>query len=215
MTKIPQSPDDLLAHLRDCVGFLRRSAISFNQGFLSEAKRMATTMRVLLHDTKTSHSLLQQLDYKRQMRFVNSAYSVVPHNLLPHLGLVGFTKKGDKPSFAATWNDSAAAGYSRGYQSFDNWWNYTVIIDSKRVAFTRRDLILSLSNQDGGAHVDPTLDTAYANLTRNNSVGWQIVSGETNTTIVGPLDGVELHSVQQIAFELLTSISEFQDAKPP
>jgi hypothetical protein len=217
MTKVPQSHDDLLAHLRDCVGYLQRSAISFNQGFLSEAKRMAAATRMLLHDTRESHSLLEQLGYKRQMRFINSAHPVVPHNLVTHQGLVAFGMNGNTPSFIALWNVASYAGHSRGYQSFNDWWNYVVIIDANRVEFTRRDLILTLANQDGGARVDPGLDVAYANLTRNNSLGWQIARGERGTegfepekcTIVGPLAGVELLSVQQIAFELATSISEF------
>ncbi|MEE9987498.1 hypothetical protein [Agrobacterium pusense] len=61
MTKIPLSQDDLNEHLAEQLGFLEASARSFDGGFIGEAKRMATTIRVLMHETPQSHSVLGQL----------------------------------------------------------------------------------------------------------------------------------------------------------
>lgn len=61
-----------------------------------------------------------------------------------------------------------------------------------------------MANQDGGAHVDPSLDAKYAALTRSNSVGWMASDGVRQE----PLNDIELHSVRQIAFEFLESFKD-------
>lgn len=43
---------------------VEKSANDFDQGEEIEAKRMATTLRILLHDTKNCKSLLGLLDMK-------------------------------------------------------------------------------------------------------------------------------------------------------
>jgi hypothetical protein len=48
----------LLANLAESIDFLNLSASSFDNGYEAEAKRLAVTLRVLLHDTAQSHSLL-------------------------------------------------------------------------------------------------------------------------------------------------------------
>ena len=73
--------------------------------------------------------------------------------------------------------------------------------------FNRRELILALANKDGGAHVDPELDHAYADLTRNNSVGWMFSDGQDKR----PIEDVELFSVRQIAFEIIDSIERLME----
>lgn len=46
------------------IQFLEASAMAFDQGFEGEAKRLAVTVRVLLHDTDRSHALLGQINKK-------------------------------------------------------------------------------------------------------------------------------------------------------
>ena len=85
---------------------------------------------------------------------------------------------------------------------FDTWWNKIVIVDTKRDRFTRKDIILTISNTSGGAHVDPYLDEAYANLTKHNSMGWRYKVGN----IEGDFINIELASARQIAQEILYSL---------
>jgi len=42
---------ELLDYLREQITFLRNSIDSYDKGFEGEAKRLATTIRVLVHDT--------------------------------------------------------------------------------------------------------------------------------------------------------------------
>ncbi len=64
MTNVPQTRAELEAHLKEQIAFLKASAQSYDKGFLGEAKRLAVTVRVLIHDTVASPSLLRQLDLK-------------------------------------------------------------------------------------------------------------------------------------------------------
>ncbi len=94
--------------------------------------------------------------------------------------------------------------------NFESWWNETVILDKNKSKFSRKLLVLSLSNKDGGAHVDHTLDEQYANLSRFNSLNWVLITSEHE--IKGPSTGPEIASVRQIAYEvLLTLKDEFPD----
>jgi hypothetical protein len=86
--------------------------------------------------------------------------------------------------------------------TFLDWWNKVVYIDMNRENFTRRDLVLAVTNKDGGAHVDPELDQKYVDFSRNNSLGWVLSkSGVEHAPLTGPV----YPSIRQIAHELLLS----------
>lgn len=64
MSRIPQSLDELQEHFAEQIYFLKASADAFDKGFEGESKRLAVALRVLLHDTPKSKSLLGQLELK-------------------------------------------------------------------------------------------------------------------------------------------------------
>lgn len=88
--KVEQELRELEVHLKDNIEFIKNSSKSFDMGMISEAKRLAVSIRVLLHDTKTSKSLLGLLGEKDQLLYLNTAHPYNPNNLLSHMGLVGF-----------------------------------------------------------------------------------------------------------------------------
>lgn len=203
MAKIDQTTDDLNRHLRDSIGFLNGSCAAFDAGLHGEAKRLATTIRLLLHDTKHSKSLLGQLGIKSSMKYITTATTYNPMNLLGHHGLVGFRMGGGSASYSAPLGNGPPSRNAKASCDFDAWWNEVVIVDVGRGTFSRGELVLSVADTDGGAHVDPQLDAKYWAMTRDNSLGYEASIGEK----VLPLTDVELHSVRQIAFELLRSLT--------
>lgn len=206
MPKVKQTKQELLSHLEDIIGFIEASSLAFDAGKTGEAKRLAVSIRVLLHDTKNSKSLLGLLGWKDGHSFFNTATPYDPKNLMSHHGLVGLRIGGDSGgSYYAPLGDGPP---SRTYKfvKFPEWWNESVIVDGKKQKFNRRELVLALSNKDGGAHVDPELDEAYANLTRKNTIGW-VCSDGTNDS---PLMDVEKHSIRQVAYEIMESIARMK-----
>jgi hypothetical protein len=63
------SQAELEQHLGEKASFLRASAQAFDAGFEAEAKRLATSIRILVHDTRNSRSLIDQLGLKDGIRF--------------------------------------------------------------------------------------------------------------------------------------------------
>ena len=80
---------DLLVKLENQMAFIKSSASAFDSGNIREAARLATSVRVLLHDTNSSHSLLKQLGVKNQIKYHDTAFLDSPGNLLAYTGLCG------------------------------------------------------------------------------------------------------------------------------
>jgi hypothetical protein len=226
---------ELLDLLCEQLRFLSNSSDSFDRGEEEEAKRLATTVRVLLHDTRANHSLLHQLKLKHLLQMLDTADEDDPQNPMPFNGLVGFmTQSVEGKSAAVEFNllgppqeytasdegeaervtmryiprvnlplDSAMANLS--HVSFQRWWNAPVIRDASRTVFTRQDVVLGLSNKDGGAHVDPKMDLAYARISRFNSMGFRVVTGDSEA-VRPPNNSVIAASVRQVAYEVIESV---------
>ena len=202
MSNESQSYEDLMAHLTEQVHFLRASAASYDQGFKGEAKRLAVAVRVLVHDTAHSRSLLHQIG-KKAIPFVDTALPENPRNLLSHQGLTMMRVGRGDAEFVPRCLAPPTPGFNPPRQKgFEDWWLGVVVVDEAKRQFTRKDLVLALSNKEGGAHVDPKLDVGYAMLARHHSMGWQYTSG----TIEEPVAQVELASVRQIAYEVLLTL---------
>ncbi len=196
-----QTKEDLKSHLKEQIQFLLRSTQGYDDGFISEAKRIAVVIRVLLHDTNRSISLLKLLN-KKNILFYDTALNGAGSNM----ALI-MIEMGKEPRFIAPLDNGAPPRYIKGKIPFDEWWNKNVFLDKTGNKMTRKDLILSVCNQDGGAHIDPKISKAYADLTRFNSLGWIFVVGGEEIA-----SKPALASIRQISHEVLKSFKdEFPD----
>ena len=199
-----RSRSDLLELLAENQDFLERSAAGFDEGYEAEAKRLAVVLRVLLHDTRTSHSLLQQLGIKERMDFLDTAQPIDPMNLLPTPGLVMMRMTTSEHGNSAEYVAKLGGGATSPRQArFAGWWGNPVMkVDG---TWSRKELVLSLANQEGGAHVDPRLNERYEHLAKRNGLGWRAVSG----TSVEPFRGSAVAAaVRQIAYEVGESLKQ-------
>jgi len=197
MARISQSQDDLEAHLADHIQFLRDSGDAFDSGKTGEAKRLAVSLRVLFHDTRSSHSLLGQLG-RLGGQFLSTASPLNGSEVHGHVGLATIILSDRGAEYVASLDDVP----HKRWMPFAKWWTEPVFVDDRKTPFSRRDLVLAIANQDGGAHVDPSLDEAYTRLSRQNSLGW-VYSGGTVET---PLSGADKAAVRQIAHEALITL---------
>jgi hypothetical protein len=89
---------------------------------------------------------------------------------------------------------------------FDDWWNQYIYNGQDGKQLTRGELILHIAETDGGAHVDPTVKGAYADLSRHTGVGITTkVGGEDAKPFVGKIERVFM---RQIVHELLGTFEE-------
>lgn len=200
MADVQRSPDDLANALSDQFHLLAMYADQFDVGNRVIAKPMATALRVLCHDSRTSKSLLGQLGLKSRF-FYDTAAS--PDETPPRfdykkekyvgsfLGIIGMTHTAELVPFLDSLENRRFFGFSR----FDDYWNRVILLDGNETSFSRRDIVLSVADQDGGAHVDPGLNAEYQALTRENSM-----------MMVGQRGGV-FHNLNHVAFVLLRQIT--------
>ncbi|MGG0554868.1 hypothetical protein ABEY55_20045 [Priestia aryabhattai] len=201
--EVPQSSTELIKHLKEQMQFIVASSSSYDNGFEGEAKRLATSIRILVHDTNRSKSLLEILGVKESIQYHSYLEKEDYSKTMAFVGLsMRFTDEGLRYY--------PKAGQPEYKLTFQDWWNQPVIYNKKNnINFSRKNIILAVSNKDGGAHVDPNLSERYAKLSRMNGFGWEVFKGEEEQGVV---NGPELPIVRQTAYELYTTLaSEFNN----
>ena len=195
--------EELRTHFDEQWSFLRTSMREYDSGEWHEAKRIASTLRTLMHDTKSSTSLFQQLEIKDRLKLVNSGAGVDPNNLMRSTS--SLTTMGPdlrNPANGMTFYPRPFAMMLASGRitelPFSEWWNMHVVKDVENRVFSRRQLVLLLANKDGGSHVDKLTNNERA-LKSGKHFGWQL------DTESGPVP-VELApvppSVRTIAMEV-------------
>ncbi len=205
---IKWSIDELKEHLYDQVGFLKSSCQNYDQGSLSECKRLAAVVRTLLHDTKNSKSLFNHLQMNSK-KFLDTALPYDDRNIGSHAGLVCIAIGGADEGTYAFLDDDAL---NNKLIDFDSWWNGIVFVDKNKYEFSRKDIVLALTNKDGGAHIDKQgLPKPYKDLTKHNSLG--IMRGKNG--IDEPIENQVPPTMRQIAHELLKTIDSTYSCNRP
>lgn len=201
-SRVKRSRSDLLQELGDQIALLVNACESFDRGLEAIGKHIALSLRVLLHHHRNSQALLQQLDM-RSKRFMDSAGILSESNMLTDCPLCAM-RIGSNEAYLPL---CAVGGGPMGTRwiPFEEWWNNSVVKDNMNRRFNRRDLILHVADTDGGAHVDPALDAAYADFSRNNSLGWTI---NVRNDVQRPFPPPTLACIRQIAHELLKTLQE-------
>lgn len=205
--RVQRPKDELKRELAEQLQLLRHACKTFDNGLEAVGKHIALSLRVLIHQHGQSRALLEQLNLRPNF-FLDSAGSVDPRNLSSTLGLVLIHGKGSMGYYRPLISASELSIPMRQIR-FVNWWNGPVMKDQKEHTFSRRQLVLHVADTDGGAHVDPELDEAYMALSRENSLGWQIMIGDITKSFEGR---PELASMRQIAHEVLSTIHRFVPA---
>jgi hypothetical protein len=202
MSKIHQTKDELERQLSDQLELLKELAGLYDSGKTVAAKAISTTVRVLVHDTTNSTSLLTQLGRKNVDFFDSVGLEAETWGKGQRVGSYnGLVGAGTNSKYFPYLDDTIPE--SSKYVPFDEYWERVILIDGKGNSFTRKDIILTLTNQDGGTHVDPGLSAKYAELSRQNSMGLTAWMNDEQPKV---FEGVELAVVRQIGHEILRTL---------
>jgi hypothetical protein len=218
-----QTFDELTQHLAEQKKFLQKSCAAYDAGDVAEAKRIAHSIRVLLHDTTSSTSLLKHLGMKGR-KFYNSCMPVAIRSDVqqPIAYLIGSDILQGR--FVPFYDANKAQST---YIDFDSWWSMTVLSNhDQSITLSRKELILAMANKDGGSHIDSSLDEKYAAFSRLNSMGHLVAyniplspEGGLPKTLEGvkfeavPL--AEFATVRQIGHEVLETLAAQIEIKIP
>jgi hypothetical protein len=231
MTK--QSDADFKRLLTEQIHFLQKSAKEYDEGDFLEAKQMSIRLRVLLHDTHKSVSLLAHLGRKDMEFYDTSTYDedniffsdgLVLYRIDPSIPAVTFIPPLGGPGnhygtggiiiggffgFLDEGKSSAKGtvpfdGKPKGKVPFDVWWNNTILDDKQGNILSRKALVLAVCNQDGGAHVDAELKEAYAS-SLNKLPNVYVPSGQVKVAFISNIVSA---NIRQITYEVLKSLED-------
>lgn len=134
-------------HLRRQLGYIQKSCEAYDAGDDAEALRVATALRILIHQTMNSDSLLSQMGINNIIRLLSTIKPVSATEGVAD-GVSVLSPRGNRlvhPSLGSS-------GHSE-FLAVDDWWNQAVFSRENKT-ITRKDMVLLGANKDGGAHVD-------------------------------------------------------------
>ncbi|MEE8056308.1 MAG: hypothetical protein V3T17_00520 [Pseudomonadales bacterium] len=170
---------------------------------------ISTAIRVLLHDTNNSISLLAHLG-KKDIAFLSTNFT--NDKDLIHLGLVRKINVGVSNGIGGEvkyWPLCDERYFSSPKEQhriqFEQWWNTEEIFCSGKSKLTRKDLVLSMANKDGGAHFDTKVQEKYDNFRYKWSGGSTLVG--TKSGISRGYDNIPVYpAIRQIGHEILCTL---------
>ena len=184
--------------LRRQIGFLERSSTSYDMGYEDEAIRIATTIRVLIHNTGNSTSLLSHLN-SRTIKLLTTCLGAVDENAVAYEGLTITNFSGGSGEVKPKLGNGLV---TPAQVSVEEWWNQVVFVAGKDCRLTRRDIVLNAANKDGGAHVDSSLTPEYERAVAG--LWTMFIGGEGHSTKI-EITGSHFMALRQMAYELLNS----------
>lgn len=196
MSKYRRNYQEIHEQWNDQIEFIKESISAFDNGNEKEARRIATAIRVMFHDTSNSSSIYKQLKKDLIFKSLTDFYS--PANLISSWLLLQLSLRSDGLKYLPNLDESSHTRIF--FMTFDDWWNQ-IIFDDKSNYFTRKDVILFVANKDGGAHLDPEISESYAKISKYNSIGWKDENGNP------PLNNPLYSAIRVIAQELIDSIN--------
>ena len=170
---------------------------------------ISTAIRVLVHDTTKSISLLKHLN-KKNIDFLST--NIVDPNEPIQLGIVRRINVGVKDGIGGESKYWALcderyfpAPRKDRKVSFDEWWENEKIFISKDAFLARKDIVLSVANKDGGAHFDSKVSENY-DAFRYSWSGGSCLKG-INTENKRGYDNIPIYpAIRQIGFELIRTL---------
>jgi hypothetical protein len=156
---------------------LRKSVSAICEGDLAEAIRVATTIRVLVHETSSSKPLLKQLASNYLELEILDKKGPEHDQELPagtHAAVVLYVPIGLTLSAGGTFLNPTLPPENYVPSIIGKWWERPSLILPGLGGFSRRQLILGLANKEGGAHIDLDVSQRYQQLMDSKSlrIGW-------------------------------------------
>lgn len=185
------SDTELNEKLNQQIHFVRSSCKAIDAGIEFESLRLASTLRTLLNDTKSSHGsgqnvgMLQQLGIRDSIQWLDQSVSnqrfisIWNDGILTEVEIEGRTESGEivHPDFSSMDGLVAIGKIGDGfgyiplfhlptspekYVDFDDWWKAILVRSPQGTVLSRQGIVRSLANYEGGSHLDPSgLDERY------------------------------------------------------
>lgn len=207
--------DELMAKLEEQIELLQLNAENFDKGYTVTTLSMAIIIRVLLHDTDKSVSLIKHIcdadgkdksifemvttkdqdDGAKKMMIFGDGLCVMSmgpqgFSYLPKLG--GATQT--KVPFNIWWDENVVKNVSGGFEN-PEW-------------MTRSELIKLHANKEGGAHIDENKNRSISEIGTKEAAGWVCFTVDSDGVQKEGDYGIDQKkaSIRQVCYEVLVSL---------
>lgn len=190
------SSQNFVEQLKRQIIFLGNSVSLYDSGCGEEAIRMATTIRILFHDTNASTSLLKHLGIKETIRIPTTAISVEPESVRE----IDFGELMGGMIFSQDLEYTPIQKEVSTISALD-WWGQPVFVRNGNL-ISRRQIVLAVAHKDGGTHVDEPDD-----ILRAVKEGFWIrtQTKPDGTTVSESMENNHFSVIRRFADELLNS----------
>lgn len=195
--------------LKNKLLFLKKSLFEQDEIF---GGVIAVTLRTLLHDTNSSHSLLSILNLKNRMFLSTNTEDIynksnVYHGLVRQIKVGVNDGKGGEIKYWPLYDEKYfKCSMMKKFIPFDEWWKETILKNDK-YELTRKDVILICANKDGGAHYDELIEKKYDEF-RHNNVNNSYLIGIKSGMVRGCDNAPIIASIKEIAYEVIETFND-------
>jgi hypothetical protein len=213
MAKRQRTTDDLGNKVKDQILLLKLACQNYDAGIEIAALNIATTLRVLLHDTTkidgspNSTSALTHINSKN-IEFLNTC-RINNRPDVTFSGLIRHVINGVNDGIGGTANYHPTLGQSsvNEWRDFTSWWNAIVFQNPNGTSLTREMLVKIAANQEGGAHVDSRIDEIFDTFRHEYSGGVSIRG--IHSGVIKAFDNVPVYpAIRQVGYEVLESLKK-------
>jgi hypothetical protein len=183
--------------------FLTTSCREYDSGNLDEAIRIATSLRVIFHNTGASTSLLVHLGATgiEILSTCGKPTTNNPEGYWP--GLVQIVIDLAQETMKSNPKFNATPGAHR-MLPFSAWWDGEVVFYGGGRRIKRKQLVIDAANKDGGAHVDASLPPNYRWMIEGSDASFCITRSDGSRKTCA-LIAPHLACLRQIAYEVFFS----------
>lgn len=186
---------NLEANLTQQLNFLERSADAYDDGYIDEYIRLAQTLRVLFHNTPKSHGLLEQME--RDIKIIDTSGPFESGNLVANTALLQTGSGENSQSLFAP----LSSPFRKNAIPAKNWWQQIILV-GEGIRYSRRQVVTTVANKEGGSHVDPNITEDFLKIDRT---GLGIILLKNSKEIHVP-DNIVSATIRQISHEVLESL---------
>jgi len=207
MASIARTIEDLTNRFNIQVELLKLACSNYDGGIEIAGFNIATSIRVFVHDTHLSTSALTHINNKA-IQYLDTC-NINPNPAITFTGLIykSFNGVHDGQGGTALFRPLFTNSFHskiNNWINFNTWWNAVIFQNADGAILTRKTLVLTAANQEGGAHIDDEIDELYDKF-RHSYSSRTVLKG----TITGAIRGFDnvpvLPAIRQIGYELIKS----------
>ena len=198
--QVDRTPTELLSDLLVQLKFLRQECLHYDAGDWSYGAQIATKLRLLLHQTKYSDSLLAQITKRFAFSCPDFLSLSTVRGELPNKGRTDFVRspliqyqmihQPEVPPVLTVQPLSLEPGKRYAKRAFKTWWDgIDILLIDRQHFLSRKGVVCLLANQEGGAHVQPGMDEKAALLRRRAANSLQIAAAAAHNPDCRPAAG--------------------------